>query len=1113
MDRPGAWDDDPLWYKDAVFYELRVRSFHDSNADGIGDFRGLTEKLDYLEDLGVTALWLLPFYPSPLRDDGYDISDYCSVHPECGTLADFKLLLREAQRRGLRVVTELVLNHTSDRHPWFQRARRAAPGSRPRSYYVWSDTVDRYRQARVIFKDFEPSNWTWDPVARAYYWHRFYAHQPDLNFDSPDVRRETVKVVDFWLGLGVDGLRLDAVPYLFERRGTSCENLPETHAFLRELRRHIDRRFRRRLLLAEANQWPEDAAAYLAEGKECHMAFHFPLMPRLFLALRMEDRFPLTDIWAQTPPLHHTCQWALFLRNHDELTLEMVTDEERDYLYRAYAQEPRTRINLGIRRRLAPLLGNNRRAIELLNGLLLSLPGTPVVYYGDEIGMGDNVYLGDRNGVRTPMQWSADRNAGFSRADAQQLFLPPIVDHEYHYEALNVEAQQRSRHSLLWWMKRIIALRKRHRAFGRGDIAWLDPDNPKVLAFVRRLDDERILVVANLSRFVQLVRLDLSAYGGLVPVELFGRSPFPRIGERPYFLTLGPHGFYWFALEPPRGGAVLAAGSGRELPAVQLRGSALGEAFGEDRDLLEQALSSHLGGRRWFAGKAQALQKLAIVEAVALPAGPRDAYLVVAAVEYAQGEPESYLLPLAIATADAAREVRSRWPRAAIAELHPAAGGSATRGLLYDGLVDPAYCQTLLGLFEHRGHLQGLHGGELRGVATAAYRRLGREAPRTLAPRLLTAEQSNSSVAYADRFMLKVLRRLDEGVSPELEMGRFLTARASFPHVPPLHGWLEYRSRCAEPTTLAVLQGFVPNRGDAWRFTREELRRFFERALARRERPPENAARSLAALLDEQPPDWARRMIGAYLGAARLLGRRTAELHLALAAETEDPAFLPEPYSALHGRSLYQSMRNLAGQTLRLLRRQLARLPEGQRRPARALLRQEAEITRRFDAFLHQPIAVPRIRCHGDLHLGQVLHTGKDFVIIDFEGEPARALADRRRKRSCLVDVAGMLRSFHYAARSGLREAVERGLVTRRTHEAAARWADLWQIWVSWAFLQGHLDLTRATPLVPGQRAELRVLLDTLLLEKAVYELYYELGRRPDWIEIPLHGCLQLLGR
>ncbi|HVZ17581.1 MAG TPA: maltose alpha-D-glucosyltransferase, partial [Terriglobales bacterium] len=541
---------DPTWYKDALIYELHVRAFYDSVMDGIGDFGGLTQKLDYLEDLGITAIWLLPFAPSPLKDDGYDIADYTDVHPSYGSLGDFQKFLREAHRRGIRVITELVLNHTSDQHLWFQRSRRAEPGSRWRNFYVWSDTPDKYRDARIIFKDFETSNWTWDPVAKAYYWHRFYSHQPDLNWDNPEVRQAMLNVLDFWFDLGVDGLRLDAVPYLIEREGTNCENLAETHAVLKEIRQHLDTKYRDRMLLAEANQWPEDSVAYFGNGDECHMAFHFPVMPRLFMALRMEDRYPITDILRLTPSIPQNCQWAMFLRNHDELTLEMVTDEERDYMYRTYAHDRQMRINLGIRRRLAPLLENDRRKIELMNALLFSLPGTPVIYYGDEIGMGDNVYLGDRNGVRTPMQWSADRNAGFSRANPQKLYLPVNIDPQYHYEAVNVEAQYNNPHSLLWWMKRMIAQRKHYQALGRGSLEFLHPSNHKVLAFVRQYEEERVLVVANLSRFSQGVELDLQRHQGTVPIEVFGHSHFPAVTDQPYFLSLGPYAFHWFHLQP-----------------------------------------------------------------------------------------------------------------------------------------------------------------------------------------------------------------------------------------------------------------------------------------------------------------------------------------------------------------------------------------------------------------------------------------------------------------------------------------------------------------------------------------------------------------------------------
>jgi maltose alpha-D-glucosyltransferase/alpha-amylase len=1099
----GTLPDDPLWYKDAVFYELRVRSFFDSDGDGIGDFRGLTEKLDYLEDLGVTALWLLPFYPSPLRDDGYDISDYRSVHPECGTLADFRRFLREAHRRGLRVVTELVLNHTSDQHPWFQRARRAPPGSRYRDYYLWSDTAREFRDARIIFQDFEPSNWTWDPIARAHFWHRFYSHQPDLNFRSAEVRRELFRVVDFWLRLGVDGLRLDAVPYLYEREGTNCENLPETHALLRELRQHIDRRFKNRMLLAEANQWPEDAVAYLADGVECQMAFHFPLMPRLFLGLRIEDRFPITDIWAQTPELHPSCQWALFLRNHDELTLEMVTDEERDTMVRAYAQEKRMRINLGIRRRLAPLLGGNRRTLELLNALLLSLPGTPVIYYGDEIGMGDNVYLGDRNGVRTPMQWSADRNAGFSRAKAQQLVLPPVVDHEFHYEAVNVEAQQNNRHSLLWWMKRLIALRSRFQAFGRGTIRFLAPSNSKVLAFVREHGDERVLVVANLSRFVQLVRLDLSEHRGLVPVELFGRTAFPRIGERSYDLTLGPHGFYWFSLERDQTGGGIGA-AGHRPPSLQLRKARSSHALRDVLEAVEDHLAPYLQRCRWFGAKSQKLRSTSVVDTIPLPGLPETAICLIQAE--LEDESETYLLPLSIARGEKASEVRARWPQAVVADLE--LGSPATQGVLFDALADSSFCDALLQLIRGHRRLRGEHGSLQAAIAPKAEIEAG------LRSRVVGVEQSNTSVVFEDRLILKLYRKLADGISPELELCRFLSGR--YPHTPALAGWLEYRASEAteaEPTTIAILQRFVPNHGDAWAYTLAELRRFFERVLAKRERVPVVPRGGPLAMIDAQAPAVVLDMVGAYLDAARLLGRRTGELHLALGSWTESSAFAAEPYTALYQRSVYQSLRNLSGGVIRLLRRGLPSLPEAERRSAQRFLKQQAVLTRQLDRFLHARLELMRIRTHGDLHLGQVLSTGKDFVLIDFEGEPARPLADRRRKRAALRDVAGMIRSFHYAARTGLLESLERFAVAGRQRERLERWAECWQAWSVQAYLRGYLETVKGSPILPAGEAELGILLETFLLEKALYEVAYELNNRPDWVGLPLHGLEELLAR
>ncbi|GBD20299.1 Trehalose synthase/amylase TreS [bacterium HR28] len=1097
--------DDPLWYKDAIIYELHVRAFYDSNGDGIGDFPGLTQKLDYLEDLGITAVWLLPFYPSPLRDDGYDIADYTDVHPAYGTLRDVKEFIREAHRRGIRVITELVLNHTSDQHPWFQRARRAAPGSVWRNFYVWSDTPEKYKEARIIFKDFETSNWAWDPVAKAYYWHRFYSHQPDLNYDNPAVRRAILRVVDFWMRLGVDGMRLDAVPYLYEREGTNCENLPETHAFLKELRRYVDSRYRNRMLLAEANQWPEDAVAYFGQGDECHMAFHFPLMPRLFMAIRMEDRFPIVDILSQTPPIPETAQWALFLRNHDELTLEMVTDEERDYMYRVYARDPVARINLGIRRRLAPLLGNNRRRIELMNGLLFSLPGTPVIYYGDEIGMGDNVYLGDRNGVRTPMQWSADRNAGFSTAPRQRLYLPVIVDAEYHYEAVNVEAQQANPHSLLWWMKRLIALRKQFKAFGRGSFEFIPVDNRKVLAYVRRYEQETILVVANLSRFVQWAELDLSAYRGLVPIELFGRIEFPPIGEEPYRVMLGPHSFYWFSLERPRAGEELLVVTPSELPVIPVRErEGTLDLSTAQRALLDE-LPRYLRARRWFAGKARRIKQVRIADQIPLPVDGVAATLLLISVEYTEGDPELYVLPLAIARGDLARELIERTPHAVIARALP-----DETALLVDALAVPSFSRSLVEQIGRRRRFRGEH-GTVVAQPTTAFRRLVWPGTPLPEPVLGRAEQSNTSVIFPERVLLKLYRRIEPGPNPELELERALTERLGFRYVPPLAGSLDYRPASGEAMTLAVLLGYVPNEGDAWQYTLDMLAGFLERALAYSEEPPSLGldAEALLARAASSPPPIVYELIDTYVESAYLLGQRTAELHRALASLTDDPAFAPEPFSMLYQRSLYQAMRSQLLQTFTLLRDRLAQLPENVRSEAETVLQREREIVQVYQRLLQQLLPAQRIRCHGDYHLGQVLYTGRDFVIIDFEGEPARPLSERRLKRSPLTDVAGMLRSFHYAASATLFDQLQRGLL-HDTARAEA-WLRFWYGWVAAVFLQGYLEGLQSTTLIPNDPKQLAVLLEAYLMDKAIYELRYELGHRPGWLAIPLRGILELL--
>ena len=1097
---------DPLWYKDAIIYELHVRAFRDSNGDGMGDFRGLAEKLDYLQDLGVDTIWLLPFSPSPWKDDGYDIADYNDVHPAYGTVRDFQLFLREAHRRGLRVLTEVVINHTSDQHEWFQRARRAPRGSKYRDYYVWSDSPEKYKEARIIFKDFETSNWTWDPVAKAYYWHRFYSHQPDLNFDSPAVRQAVKDAADFWFDMGVDAFRLDAIPYLYERENTNCENLPETHEFLKELRAYIDRKYPGRMLLAEANQWPDDSVAYFGDGNECHMCFHFPVMPRMFMAVRMEDRYPIIEILNQTPPIPANCQWAMFLRNHDELTLEMVTDEERDYMYRVYAHDRQARINLGIRRRLAPLLGNDRRRIELMNALLFSLPGTPVLYYGDEIGMGDNIYLGDRNGVRTPMQWSADRNAGFSGANPQRLYLPIISDPEYGSETINVESQQNNPNSLLWWTKRMIEQRKQYRAFGRGSIQFLHPDNRKVLAFVRSYENEQILVIANLSRYPQYAELDLSHWKGSAPVELFGRVRFPAIGEAPYTITLGAHGFYWFALEreKQRQESIEVSGQGAlTIPVVDIP---TWDELGDTRtlDALARLLPAFLQTRRWYGGKARTLRDVDITDIISVP--EIDCYVVMIQTEYTEGDPDVYILPVAIARGEAAEKAETQFRDTLVARVRARDGST---GVLYGAVWDARFRDMLLGLVARRRRLRGRN-GEIAGSHSRAFRSIWGKSHPQLESSVLKAEQSNTSILYGDRFILKLFRKVEAGPNPDIEISSYLTS-TGYANTPAFAGHIEYRPHIGgEIRQIAIVQALARNEGDAWKYTLDSLSRYYESALARAEAEPAPAAH-VVNLSREKQSAAAQELIGPFLESARLLGQRTGEMHIALAAAS-GPEFTPEPFTDHYRQGLYHGFIGQANRSLLLLRSQSPKLAPSVAELAASILSREEEIRDRFRPLRGQRIHGLRIRHHGDYHLGQVLYTGKDFVIIDFEGEPARPLSERRLKRSPLRDVAGMLRSFQYASYAALYGQVA-GVVPKPESTAALQsWAAFWNAWVSAAFLKGYLNATKGASFLPASDDELRILLDVYVMDKALYEVAYELNNRPDWVRIPLIGIQKLLG-
>lgn len=1100
--------DDPLWFQKSIIYQVHVRGFADSNGDGIGDFRGLTGKLDYIHDLGATAIWVLPFYPSPLRDAGYDIADYRGVNPEYGTIRDVRRFVKEAHARGIRVITELVLNHTSDQHPWFQRARRAAPDSKWRNFYVWSDTPERYKGTRIIFRDYEQSNWTWDPVAKAYFWHRFYHHQPDLNWDNPAVQKEMFRIVDFWLDMGIDGLRLDAVPYLIEREGTTCENLSETHDILKKLRSHVDARYENRMLLAEANQWPEDACAYFGEGDECHMNFHFPLMPRLFMAIQTAERFPVIDILEQTPRIPENCQWAVFLRNHDELTLEMVTDEERDYMYRKYAADPRARINLGIRRRLAPLLGNDRRKIELVNGLLLSLAGTPIIYYGDEIGMGDNIYLGDRDGVRTPMQWSADRNAGFSHANPQRLYLPVNIDPEYRYEAINVETQQHSWSSLYWWMKRAIALRHRYPVFGTGEVEFLFPDNPKVLVYLRHNEEQVVLVVANLAPSVQYVELDLAAFEGRVPLEILGGTRFPRIGELPYFLTLGPHAFYWFDLADHE-----AAVETEGLPVIRSDASFEALFSGRRKQQVQKALVRALPTRRWFAGKARAVDSVELVEVISDPkmkkSGGAPFVVTIARVHYREGDPEDYVVPLAWAEGGDAARVAVELPDAPLIEVQ----SESRSALLFDAMYDSRFPRWLVEIISDRRSPVRGRGGELCGVRSRRHRSIRGSEP-VPEGTLLQADQSNTAVLFGDRMFLKLFRRLQGGVNPDYEISSRLTESGRFTGLPPVAGAVEYQPKHGEAGTIAVLQGYVFNEGNAWQLTLDHVERFLATVL---ENPEDEVPLDLSTTdltLAQSPPSPAvAEVLGSYAVSAEIIGERTAEMHAALAAETEDPAFAPEEFTGHYLRGLFQGMRNQTATGLAALRKAKKHLEEPVASAARTLLDSRQDILDQMKEITRASLSGMRIRCHGDYHLGQVLNTGPDFIIIDFEGEPARSIGARKLKQNPLRDVAGMLRSFDYAAQASVLHLVATGSLQEdsEAEELARNAARMWALYARAAFLRGYLRVAHEEPFLPGEWEERAVLLRAFVLEKAMYELEYELNNRPDWVAIPIAGILDLL--
>ena len=1081
-------DDDPLWFKDAVIYQVHVKAFFDADDDGMGDFSGLTDKLDYVKSLGATCIWLLPFFPSPMRDDGYDIGDYRNVNPAFGTMHDFRAFVKAAHERGIRVLIELVVNHTSDQHAWFQRARRARKGSLWRDFYVWSDSDKKYAGTRIIFTDTETSNWTWDPVAGQYYWHRFFSHQPDLNYENPRVIEAIMNVMRYWLETGVDGLRLDAVPYLCEREGTSNENLPETHGVIKIMRAGLDSEYQGKVFLAEANQWPEDVRQYFGDGDECHMAFHFPLMPRMFMAIAEEDRYPIIDIMRQTPDIPENCQWAIFLRNHDEMTLEMVTERERDHMYRIYATEPRSKINVGIRRRLAPLMENDRRRIELLTGLLLSMPGTPIVYYGDEIGMGDNIYLSDRDGVRTPMQWSIDRNGGFSRADMARLFLPPIMDPVYGYQSVNVESQLRSPSSLLNWLRKLIAVRQGYKTFGRGTLRFLMPANRKVIAYVREYENEKVLCVANLSRSAQQAALDLSEFKGRVPVEMIGWSPFQQIGDERYVLSLPGHGFFWFLLSESALAPVWGADLPDQLPElhtlVLARDAATSQLGDKALTLFENdVLPAYLPKQRWFADKDAKLANAKLIDTVRLERDDVSAFLNI--VEASQ----RYFAPTAIVS-EASDDRPASLARATLARTRT----GAQAGFLYDAFAIDAF---VLGLLEHvraNHRLPSVRSGSYVFKSTEKLPEIEGQAR----VRRLDVEQSNTSVVVDERIIIKGYRRVHSGPQPELEVARFLD-RVGYRNTPELYGFAEHIDPAGQATAICIVQQFVESQGDGWNATLAYLERFFDRR------------RSVAAH-DDQPQPLVQNVENPhaitdyheiFMQRARRLGARTAEMHRALATPTGDEAFEPEAVTQADLAAWSAQARASAEAALATLAREIERVPPDLRSFAEELLAMRAKLDSLLTLAPVEGNALIKTRYHGDYHLGQVLVVADDFMLVDFEGEPGRPLPERRKKSSPLRDVAGMLRSINYAAVAGMRGAsTERAEDTSELEPLAREWERR----TVEAFLSGYRETIAGTPSYPADPVVAQRLLDLFVLEKAFYEMSYELANRPTWVRIPLEG-------
>jgi maltose alpha-D-glucosyltransferase / alpha-amylase len=1111
------------WFKDAIIYQLNIKSFFDANNDGSGDINGLVEKLDYLEDLGVNCLSLMPFFESPFKDDGYDIADYYNIHSDFGTTEQFQRLLTEAHKRGIRIIIDFILNHTSTKHAWFQRAKKADPLSTERNFYIWSDNPEKFSEAETLFKDYESSNWTWDNDAKAYYMHRFFSHQADLNYDNDDVREELRKVLDYWFSMGVDGAVMRSVSYLYKREGTNCENLPEVHAFLKRVRKYVNETYPDKILIADTNQWPEDATAYFGEGDECHLNYHFPLMPRLYMALQTEDSYPIVDIMEQTPPTPEGCQWALFLRNHDDLTLSMVTEEERDYMYKMFAQDHGAKINEGIRRRLAPLLGNDRRKIELLNSLLFSLPGTPVLYYGDEIGMGDNIYLGDRNGIRTPMQWNADRNAGFSNGNPQKLFLPVIRDPAYRYESINVEVQSKNTASLLWWMKNIISMRKRLKALSQGETRFLDSGNSKVLAYVRHIEGESVLIVANLSKYSQAAEVKLKEYKGNQPIEIFSQNKFFEITDSPYSITLGPYSYYWFLLEQNDEYVekpVLVETLSQIESEVEWEG--FFDHYTSKRKFLKQALPTYMRTCRWFGGKSRSMVSVDIDRYPAInvkntvDAGNPDAsgkgshsveskvYFAQIDVRYTDGLPETYSLPLAFITdaAEILQYLKNKTNGVLCYFKTP-----MKEGILVDALHEESFRTKIFELMQNDEKVSTTE-GVLRFEPGTILKNFKVE---KIQSEILKAEQSNTSVIYNDQFFFKIYRKLDTDINPDLELVRFLSEKTNFENSPRYGGGIEFFDNNTKSfIILGLLQNKIQNQGEAWTSTLEALTRYYEKVFEKVEKsttPPPLMRK--ARTYFEDVPSLVQKLIGSVTyERVTLLARRTAEMHLALSLEPEDADFQPERFTQNYQRSIYSGHRKLVAEKFNALEQRIPKLPEHIRGEALQILDLKDQIIEAFEEIFKEKIEASKTRIHGDYHLGQVLFNGKDYFIIDFEGEPMHAISERRLKKTPFKDVAGMMRSFHYAAYGQL---VLNQNYRKEDMPFLEQWALQWYHYVSQFYLTAYLDRCGEANFMPPDEAGKQMLLRTYMLEKAIYEVGYEMNARPDWLRVPMRGVLYVM--